>query len=103
MGTMKSTKDQPLATGVSNPARGEKKERDSNKQENKKYSNGVSNPCKDRVKNKQEKKKCTYCHKIWRPESACMKKTIDMMAQLLEKNNISLSKGARKKEGSLRS
>ena len=32
-----------------------------------------------------------------------MKKTIDMMAQLLEKNNIPLPEGARKKEGGLSS
>ena len=35
----------------------------------------------------------------WNLESSYMKKTIDMMAQLLEKNNIPLPEGARKKEG----
>ena len=40
----------------------------------------VSNPSKDKEKKKQEKKKCTYCQKGWNPESACINKTIDMMA-----------------------
>ena len=44
--------------------------------------------------------KCTYCHKGWHLESEFMKKTIDMMVQLLEKNNISLPYGAKKKDGS---
>ena len=32
---------------------------------------------------------------------SCMKKTIDMMAQPIEKNNIPLPEGARNKEGGL--
>ena len=35
----------------------------------------------------------------WNPESACMKKTIYMMVQLLEKNNILVLEGVRKKDG----
>ena len=104
MCTIKSTKDQALTAGVSNPAKGKKKARDSKQQEKKKQEkpkslDGVSNPTKEKEKKKQEKTKCTYCHKGWHPESACMKKTIDMMAQLLDKNNIPLPEGARKKEG----
>ena len=57
------------------------------------------NPSKDKDKKKKEKKKCTYYHKGWHPKSACMNKTIDMIAQLLEENNIPLLEGARKKEG----
>ena len=103
MGTIKSTKDQALATRVLIPAKGKKKAKDSKQQEKKKQekpksSDGGSNPSKDKGK-KQEKKKCMYCHKGWNPESAFMKKTNEMMAQLLEKNNIPLLDGARKKEG----
>ena len=36
MGTIKSTKDQALAAGVSNPTKGKKKARDSKQQEKKK-------------------------------------------------------------------
>ena len=60
---------------------------------------GDLNPCKDKDKKNQEKTKCTYYHKGWHPYSACMKNTIDMMVQLLEKNNIPLLEGARKKDG----
>ena len=58
------------------------------------------NPCKDKDKKGKEKYKCTYYHKGCNPESACMKKTIDMMAQMLDKNNILVPEGARKKDGS---
>ena len=97
MGTIKSTKDQSLILGVFNESQGKNKAKDS-KQENPKYTNGGSNPIKDKG-NKKEKKKCTYCHKGRHPESACMKKIIDMMAQHLEKKNIPLPEGTRKKEG----
>ena len=105
-GTIKSSKDQDLAVGVSNPSKGRKKYKDSKypekkKQDRPKSSDGGSNPCKDKDKKKQEKTKCTYCHKGWHLKSACMKNTIEMMAQLLEKNNIPLPEGARKKDGGL--
>ena len=41
-------------------------------------------------KNKGEMSKCAYCSKGYHPESSCMNKQIDMLTQLLEKNNISL-------------
>ena len=88
MGTIKSTKDQPLAVGVLNPSKVKKKARYSKQQEKPKYSDGFLSPTKDKEKKKQEKKKCTYCHKGWHPESACMKKPIDMMAQILKRNKI---------------
>ena len=93
MGTIKSTKDKSLATRASNQAKGNKKAKDSkyqekNKQENPKYLDRVLNPSKDKEKKKKENTKCTYCHKGWHPKSSCMKKTIDMMAQHLEKNNM---------------
>jgi len=52
-------------------------------------------------KNKQwgkEKTKCSYCAKGIHPESSFMKRKIDQMALLLDKNNISLPEGTRKKE-----
>ena len=85
MGTIKSRKDQALAAGVSNPSKGKKKskylkQQEKKKQENPKSSDGVSNPSKDKDKKKQEKKKCTYCHKGWNPESSLINKTIYMMS-----------------------
>ena len=50
-------------------------------------------------KGKGEMSKCTYCGKGFHPESSCMKKQIDMLTKLLEKHNISLPEGTKKKEG----
>ena len=49
-------------------------------------------------KGKGEGSKCAYCGKGFNHESSCMMKQIDMLTQLLEKNNISLPSGASKKE-----
>ena len=46
-------------------------------------------------KTKGEMSKCTYCSKGYHPESSCMKNQIDMLTQLLEKNNISLPDSCR--------
>ena len=40
----------------------------------------------------------SYCSKGHHPESSCMKKKINMLTQLLEKHNISLPEGTKKKE-----
>ena len=77
------------------------KQQDKKKKERPKYSDRGSNPCKEKDKKKKEKTKCTYCHKVWNTESARMKKTIDIMVQLLEKNNIPLPEGIRNKDGGL--
>ena len=50
-------------------------------------------------KNKGEISKCTYYSKGYHPKSSCMKKKIDMLTQLLEKNNISLPNCSKKREG----
>ena len=50
-------------------------------------------------KNKGERSKCTYCSKGYHPESSCMQKKIDMLTQILEKNNISLPDCSKKREG----
>ena len=64
-----------------------------------KSSGASSNTSKNKDKKGKEKEKCTCFHKGWHPESSCMKKTIDTMAQLLEKNNIPVLDIARKKDG----
>ena len=108
MGTIKSSKYQALVVGVLNPSKGKNKSKDSKQPDKKKQdipksSDGGSNPCKDKDKKNKEKTKCTYYHKGCHIESTCMKKTINMMVQLLENNNILVPKGARKKDGSSRS
>ena len=50
-------------------------------------------------KNKGEMSKCAYCSKGYHLERSCMKKQIDMLTQLLEKNNISLPDFSKKREG----
>ena len=104
MGNIKA-KDKDLAMGVSNPSKGKSKAKnlklpEKKKQDIPKIPNGGSNPCKDMNKKGNEKTKCTYFHKGWHPESYCMNKAIGMMAWLLEKNNILVLEGTRKKDTS---
>ena len=49
-----------------------------------------------RKKNGKGKILCSYCGRGFHPESSCMRKTIDQMALLLEKNNIIVPTSARK-------
>ena len=52
-------------------------------------------------KNKQKGKeniRCSYYGRGFHPESSCMKRTIYQMDLLLEKDNINLLEGARKKD-----
>ena len=50
-------------------------------------------------KNKGEMNKCSYCSKGNHTESSCMKKKIDILTQILEKNGISLPNSSKKREG----
>ena len=43
--------------------------------------------------------KCAYCSKGYHPESSYMKKQINMLTQILEKNNIFLPDCSKKREG----
>ena len=45
----------------------------------------------------KEKKKFSYCARGFHIKISCMKRTIDHMAFLLDKNNIPLPEGIRKK------
>jgi hypothetical protein len=65
---------------------------------------GYTKPVTDAFRSKGEKgrkgEKCMYCHKGFHPESSCMKKQIDIMSQILQKNNLGdhIPKGVRKKK-----
>ena len=103
MGTIKA-KGQALAMVLSNASKVKKKENNSKhpekrKSEKIKSSDGGSNPPKEKDKQGKEKTKCTYFQKGWNPERSCIKKTIDQMELLLEKNNIPVPDNARKKDG----
>ena len=106
MGTIKPSKDQDLVTGDSKLNSKDKKK--ANKPLDKKGDKCKSQEesSNSKKKNFQKKKgkgegsiKCAYCGKGFHPERSYMKKQIDMLTQLLEKNNISLPSGASKKEG----
>jgi hypothetical protein len=64
---------------------------------------GYSKPFNDSSGSKGGKgrkgEKCTYFHKGFHPESTCMQKKIDQMAQILQKNNLgyNIPEGAKKK------
>ena len=53
---------------------------------------GNTKPFNDSSRSKGEKgkkgEKCTYCQRGFHPESSCMKKQIDQMAQILQKHNL---------------
>jgi hypothetical protein len=65
---------------------------------------GYTKPFTDASGFKGEKgrkgEKCMYCHKGFQTESACMKKKIDLMSQMLQKNNLGyrIPEGVKKKK-----
>jgi hypothetical protein len=65
---------------------------------------GYTKPFTDASRSKGEKgrkgEKCTYSHKGFHSESACMKKQIDPMSQILQQNNLGdcIPEGAKKKK-----
>ena len=95
MGTIKPSKDQDLVSRDSKvDSKGKKKaknppkqKRDKNKSQ--KDPQGFKKNLQ-KEKNKGEMSKCAYCNKGYHPESSCMKKQIDMLTQLPEKNNACL-------------
>src|SRR5713101_6208165 len=104
MGTIKPSKDQALADGDSKvDSKSKKKAKNPPKKgRDKKQSPGdQQGPKKNtqKKKNKGEMNKCSYCSKGNHTESSCMKKQIDMLNQLLEKNGISLPESSKKREG----
>ena len=104
MGTIKPSKDQALVAGdlrvdskIKKKAKNTlDKKRDKNKSPEEPQGS-KKNPQKK--KNKGEMSKCAYCSKGNHSESSCMKKQIDMLTQLLEKNGISLLDSSKKREG----
>ena len=95
MGTIKPSNYQALVVGDSNmDSKSKKKDkkppeqrRDKNKSQEEPQGSKKNSQKK---KNKGEMSKCAYCNKAYHHESSCMKMQIDMLTQLLEKNNISL-------------
>jgi hypothetical protein len=65
---------------------------------------GYTKTFTDASRSKGEKgrkgEKCTYCHKGFHSESACMQKKIDLMSQILQQNNLGdhIPEGEKKKK-----
>ena len=104
MGTIKPSKDQALVARDSRvDSKSKKKTKNTleQKRDEKKSQEEPQGSKKNfqKKKNKGEMSKCTYCSKGYHLERSCMKKQIDMLTQLLEKNNISLPDCSKKREG----
>ena len=65
-----------------------------------KDSSGSKDSSNSKGKKKKKGKQCTYCNKLNHEESTCMKKQIDLMTQLIQKNNLGdfIPEGAKKKK-----
>jgi hypothetical protein len=64
------------------------------------YTKPFTDASGSKVEKRRKGEKCTYCHKGFHLEYACMKKKIDLMSQILQKNNLGdcIPKGAKKKK-----
>jgi hypothetical protein len=64
------------------------------------YTKPSPMPPDPKEKREEKGEKCTYCHKGFHSESACMQKQIDMMSQILQQNNLGdhIPEGAKKKK-----
>ena len=105
MGTIKSTKDQSLSSGVSNQFKRKKKGKDLKQQreKEKKHPDTESSSSTDedskakRMKSKREKPTCGY-FKGSHHEISFFRKNMDIMTNLLEVNNIGVPDFARRWE-----
>ena len=104
MGTINPSKDQALVAGDSKVDSKRKKKAKNPPEEKRKKSKSQVEPSGSKKnfqkkKNKGEMSKCAYCSKGYHPERSCMKKQVDMLTQILEKNSISIPDSSKKREG----
>ena len=102
MGTIKPSKGQSLVAGdlkVDSKRKKKAKKPPEQKRDKKQSPEEPQGFEKNyqKKKNKGEMSKCAYCNKGNHTESSCMKKQIDMLTQLLEKNGISLPDSSKKR------
>jgi hypothetical protein len=64
------------------------------------YSKPFTNASRSKSGKGRKGEKCTYFHKGFHPESACMQKQIDLITQILHQNNLGyrIPEGAKKKK-----
>jgi hypothetical protein len=104
MGVIKNSKVHALVVHDGNNSQNQKsKKKGKGKVHADPKKEGYSKPFNDSSGSKGGKgkkgKKCTYCNRGFHPESTCMKKKIDLMAHILQKNNLGdhIPEGAKKK------
>jgi hypothetical protein len=104
MGTIKGPRAHALIVHDGSHKYHKFKDKDKSKSHAHPKKEGYKKPFIDVSGSKGEKgrkgEKCTYCHKGLHSESACMQKKIDMMSQILKKNNLvdHIPEGAKKKK-----
>ena len=104
MGTIKPSKDQDLVVGDSRVDSKCKKKAKKPPEQKRVKNNSQEEPQgskknSQKKNNKGETSRYAYCSKGYHPGNSCMKNKIDMLTQLLEKNNISLPDCSKKREG----
>jgi hypothetical protein len=104
MGTIKGPRAHALTVHDGSHKYHKSKDKDKQKSHAHPKKEGYTKPFTDASKSKGEKgrkgEKCTYCHKGFHSESTCMQQKIDLMSQILQKNNLGyrIPKGAKKKK-----
>jgi hypothetical protein len=102
MGTIKGPKEHALTVLDGSHKHHKSKDKYKQKSHAHQKKEGYTKPFIDVAGSKEEKgrkgEKCTYCHKGFHSESACMKKKIDLMSQILHQNNLEdhIAEGAKK-------
>jgi hypothetical protein len=104
MGKIKGPKAHALTVQDGSHQYQKSKDKDKRKSHAHPKKEGYSKPFTDASGSKGGKgrkgEKCTYFHKGFHPESACMQKQIDLMTQILQQNNLGdrIPEGAKKKK-----
>jgi hypothetical protein len=104
MGAIKGPRAHALTVHDGSHKYNKSKDKDKRKSHAHMKKEGYTKPFTDAFGSKGEKgrkgEKCTYCHKGFHSESACMQKKIDLMSQILQQNNLGdrIPEGAKKKK-----
>ena len=106
MGTLKNSKAHALTVHAKGKANSKDHQKGKGKKDPDPRKGGHPKPPDGSSGSKERKgtkgqSMCNYCHRGFHPESACMKKTIDLMAQTLQQHNLGdhIPENAKKKSG----
>ena len=107
MGIIRSSKDQALFSSGPKYSKGKRKQKNQKakfdapkpKEKNQQQEDFFgSKKHKNKGNQGKEKVKCSYCRKGFHPEHSYMKKNLDEMTLLLERNNINVLESVRKRD-----